>query len=1140
MVGALFISDEIMITKLHAPIVGVKLMGRPRLLEVLKQYASRKLILVTAPAGYGKTVLISQFTSIIKPPTTWYQLDVFDNDFALFVQHLLAGLERFLPGIVSDMRHLTQNNHSTLDEAYRISVALVNSISSRLEGEMSLALAIDDYHVIREDKVHRFMEQLIYYLPENVHVFLSSRVRPPMNFERLKVAGLMEEIDLEDLRFNREEITAFLINEMNEPAYDKTVTFLEEKTGGWPAALRLAVIAMSGGRKSDISKMKSILPNQKEIYHYLASEVLRHLPDDLAKFVLSTSVLDIMTPQICNHFMEIDDSKSFLEELEFRNLFITAMKGEYQVYIYHPLFKDFLQKQLKEKQKKALLQRGGHAYIQSGYLSQSIECFLSAGDYSEALSVLESAGSTMLRHNRWQTIKRWMKNIPAQMKKSRPRTLLLEGVICLNNGNLNQAEKFIDEAASALDRASDKEGGCQLKLVKARIMRSRGDYEESLEMLELILPDLALLPVAEWYDVTLEHSLILLMQGEFAKARNLLEPALSRAEHEGEMHVAAWLAERLGILYYFMGDYSLAVGVQERAGEMAPEQDHLAFSLGDSMAAISYDWGDLDQALHYAQNSIKIKERLVIMETLPYSYCHLAFILAGMNQPEAAEEKFLHSIALSKKMEGGKFFLALTMAFYSSFLADRGRIKEAISIGDEAVKISSKQSDFIFALCTEMAATGYIKSGKLREGASMLHEALDILERIGARYFMFYGKAFLASIYRQQNKHAEAEKLAEHCLDLAGSENYLQFFVTYREMMLPVVRTGLIKGQEPDFIDEIFRRWGYGATDLLSELSRHNDPLVRERVINAMALIKDKKSFQDLERLLDDPHEKVRNRALAVFSAIQKVAEPENPLKDNDESLDRKSLSGREESIKVLCLGSFQVIINNKEVNWRTNKARELFAYLFHCRAKPVLKDKIMSDLWPDSSPEKASALFHTNLYHLRKAIKPYPGKQLVIHKDKKYCLNKKLLSADIDIFKALAGSPEEKKELRDAERSKLEEAESLYRGDYMEDIDCQWVGAEREQMNQLYLFLLERLAHHYLENGEFDHAVTCLRTILRFNPLLENIHISLMKAYSRMGDRLAVMQQYQTLSRDLEEELGIKPGPKTRELYYELCSEEE
>ncbi len=1131
-------SDRIMTTKLRTPRVGVKLLERPRLWEILKRYQSKKLILVSGPAGYGKTVLISQFTAQISSSTTWYHLDCFDNDFNLFIQHLLAGLDYYLPGVAEDMLYLTKHNKDPAREARRITTALVNILSDRLEEE--LILVIDDYHVVDENAVHEFMEQLLYYLPENMHIILASRTRPPMNLERLRLAGLVEEIGLEELRFNRDEIAGFLMAENSEQVSSETVTFLEEKTGGWPAALRLAGIAMFNSGNNVKAEAKEVLPRRKEIYQYLAAEVLSHMPSELSDFVLFTSVLDIMTPEICDLFLERTDSKQVLEDLEVRNLFITAMEEEYQLYRYHPLFKDFLQSRLKEEQKGTLFEKAGHAYLQAGYLSQAIESFLQGGDYVQALSTIEKAGSKMLLHNRWQTVQRWLESIPANLKRAQPRVLLLEGSISLNRGRLNQAETLINEAASALSDSSDREGECQAKLCQARILRSRGKYKKSIELLEQILPDLSQLPVSEWYDVTLEHSLTLIMQGEFAKACNLLEPALGRAENEGQTYISAWLAERLSMLYYFKGDYSRAVEVHQQAAEMAPEQDRLSFSLQDSMATIYHDWGDLDLALDYAQSSIKIKERLVLIEALPYTYSQLALILDSMGEPAAAEDNFRHSINLSRNMGGDKFFLALSLAFYSKFLADQGRLKEARSTGKEALEISSEQSAFINAVCKEMAAYAYLKEGRLQEASSMLQQALETLEKVGAKYFIFYAKAFLAAVYLQQSNHPEAEQLAESALGLAGPENYLQFFLSHRELMYPVVRTVMIKGKEPDFIQEILSKWGNEAEALLLELSRHEDPQVRERVVVPLAQLQGRESTRALEKLLGDTHENVRDRALVALATSQKDAISEVPEKSKHEDKAESFPSpGKEASLKVECLGRFRVIIGGKEATWRTTKARDLFAYLFHCREKPVLKDKILEDLWPDSSPERASTLFHTNLYHLRRAVKK-PGIQPVKHREKHYYLDQSMLSSDIGLFEELVMSLEKSIETEAEEITELERAVSLYQGEYMEDLDYPWVTVERERLNKMYLFLLDRLAHRYMESEELDSAATCLRTILRYNPLLEDTHALLMNIYARMGDRMAVMQQYQTLSRVLQQEMGLDPSPKTRELYYKLCSEEE
>ena len=1120
------LSDRILETKLLAPRTGVRLLERPRLLEPLADYQSRKLTLVSAPAGYGKTVLVSQFVASIESLVVWYQLDHFDNDLALFVQHLVAGIERQLPGFGSEIADWVEHSSDLKQDMRRITTSLVNNLSATLEDEM--VLVIDDYHVIEEDTVHGFMEQLLDYLPDRVHVVLSTRTVPPLHLGRLKISGLMDEINMEDLRFRADEIGGFLIAEKNEPVSSETINFLAEETGGWAAALRLAGITMVSVKARQKAAAGRMSSHRKEIYHYLATEVLSNLPADLVDFVLATSVLDIMTPEICDLFLERSDSCEVLDTLESQNLF--SVSGEGEVYRYHHLFREFLLSRLGEK-KNRLRQQAGLCYMQAGYPARAVECFISCADFAQATLAVEDVAGTMLRQSRWQTVRRWLQSIPENVKRERPRILLFEGAVFLNNGQLEQAEALIYEAASAFIESGDREGIFQTKLYQARILRSRGDYEESMKMLEQILPELSQRPVAEWYDVTLEHSLILGMRGELDRAIHLLNQALTPAEREGEAHIAAQLVERLGEVYFVKGDYSKAVTVHQRAAEMASEQDRQSFLLRDSIATIYHDWGDLDQALEYAQNSIKAKEQLGMVEALPFAYQQLAIVLASLGEFVAAEENFKRSIDLAQHLGGEIFFQARSKALYGRFLGSRGRFAEARVLVDEALCIAKEQSEFIYAVCLQASAPVYIWMNELDEGAAMLQQALVVLEQIGAKYSVCVTCAFLALVKRQSNEVAAAEDFAERCLQLAAPESCIQLFLGNAEMMLPVVRIGLVKGVELEFTLEVIRRLGHQAVELLVELAGHGDPTVRRRVIGPLAACGQEKAVKDL---LADVDESVRDRALGVAQSFAS-----QPAMDSSTKREPAHPFGKEVLLTVNCMGDFHVTGGDKEVAWRTTKARDLFAYLVHHREKPVLKERILEDLWPEADPEQASTLFHTNLYQLRKATKNAIGEQPVRHKGGQYRLDEDMLSIDIMQFECLVYGME-KESVRLADLSKLEQAISLYRGEYMEGLDYDWVTAERERLNQLYLQVLDHLAHHYAHDRQYSRAASCLRAILRVNPLMEEAHALLMRVYAGMGDRMAVLQQYETLSQVLEEELGVDPSPKTRELYYKLCSDED
>lgn len=1125
-------AERILTTKLMAPRSGVTLVERPRLIDTLTQAQTKRLTLVTAPAGYGKTVLLAQYAAQLQTPVVWYQLDNFDNDLALFSQYLVAGIEQHYADFGAEITQVLEQSRDVDKDLRRLTTAFVNTLAVNVT--KPLLLMLDDYHLITANTVHNFIEQFLDYLPQNVHLMIASRTIPPLQLERLKVAGLLETIDLAALCFRTEEIASFLTTEQQQPTSAEMVAFLEEETGGWPAALRLANFSLPQVKLRQQQWAKRPLAHRKDIYNYFAAEVLNNLPADLAEFMLATAVLDLITPEICDLFLERENSYLELEQLEAQNLFTTVLDAEGVIYRYHHLFRDFLQSRLGEKRNQ-LVRKAGQCYLQAGYPTHAVEYFLTAADYEQAILAIEKVGSKMLLHSRWQTMQRWLQCIPEAFKAQQPWMLLFAGAVALNSGHLNQAESLIFMAEQRFSEIQQQGGMLQALLYRARILRSRGDYSASLQLLQPMLSELKQRPIREWYDVALEHSLLLGLRGELEQVITLLNEALTQAEREGEDRIAAQLTERLCDIYFVKGEYAKAVSIHQRAAELASDLERLSFLERDSIATIYHDWGDLDQALEYALDSVKAKEKYGLTEALPYAYQQLAFVQTSLGQYQKAEENYQRSITLTEQLGGETFFKARSLALYGRFLATRGRLQEAQPLVEEALALAKEQSAFIYAVCLQAAAPVYIQLGEVALAAGMLEQALEVLEQVDVKYSQCVTCALLALVYRQQGKQAAAEKMAIRCLELAAPENCLQLFVGNPEMMLPVLEVGLIKGLELEFIGEALQRLGTEASEMLIALTNHSNAAVRQRVIQPLTRLGGVEVSKAIEALLHDNDEEVRDAALVAMQTLTKAQVPQGKT---DESVQKPvQMIGSERRLEVKCLGGFQAFCAGTELQWRTTKAKELFAYLIHQRGRAVFKERILNDLWPELDTEQASTLFHTNLYQLRKAIKTTIGEQPVNHKGGQYTLVQNNISCDLARFELLTTPPgaEEEDNL-----TTLEEALALYQGEYLAGLEYEWVYAERERLSQIYQSLLKRLAHAYLQSDQLNRAAACLRSLLQVNPLLEEAHALLMTVYARLGDRMAVLQQYETLSQVLEEELGIDPSAKTRELYYKLCSSQD
>jgi LuxR family maltose regulon positive regulatory protein len=446
MIGA---SDTLVSTKLRPFQTRPNLVARPRLIAKLEPEAGRKLMLISAPAGFGKTTLLGEWAASRSDEqcVAWVSLDEADNDPARFLSYLVAALqtveEEIGEGVLSSLRA----PGSPPVEA--LTGALINELAD-VPG--TLAIVLDDYHLIDSDNVHGIVAFLLERLPSNVHLLIASRIDPPLPLARLRARGQTTEINATDLFFTREEAVAFLKDTMGLNLSDEDVGALEARTEGWIAGLQLAALSMRD-REDVPGFVRAFSGSHRDVLDFLSEEVLERQSEQMRAFLLETSILQRLTGELCDAVTERDDGQEALERLERENLFVVPLDDERCWYRYHHLFADVLHGLLKQERTervKELHLRAASWYERSGWASEAVEHALAAGDAGWAARLVEYYTQALLQRGEGVTVDRWLRALPAGLVRARPRLSLARAILALISGRADEVEPLLTDAERAL------------------------------------------------------------------------------------------------------------------------------------------------------------------------------------------------------------------------------------------------------------------------------------------------------------------------------------------------------------------------------------------------------------------------------------------------------------------------------------------------------------------------------------------------------------------------------------------------------------------------------------------------------------------------------------------------------------------
>lgn len=438
----------ILSTKLYVPLPRANGVLRPRLTQRLRAVLDSPgaMILLSGPAGFGKTTLASEFVKSLPGPAAWVALDEGDNDPVRFWSYFITACQSLQAHFGEAALALLQMPQPSPLDA--IPAILINEFSVGSPDAQEMVIVLDDFHVIQNDSIHNGLLFLVEHCPAKLHVVVVTRIDPPWPLARFRARNQLIEVRVQDLRFTTQEAQVFLNQMMGVALSSAQVASLDERTEGWAVGLQLAALSLRG--RSDISGfVKTFTGSHAYIADYLMEEVLRQQPEEMQTFLLKTSLLERLNAGLCEALTGCVDGQSILLELHQMNLFITALDDERQWFRYHPLFADLLrvrlQKKLPAEVVSSMHQRAAGWYEQAGMISEAIGHALAAMNFKQAIAMVGKAALPMIMQARVNTLETWLQAIPQALLKDDPQMNLAYAWMNLLRGRFSQAEPYLKQ-----------------------------------------------------------------------------------------------------------------------------------------------------------------------------------------------------------------------------------------------------------------------------------------------------------------------------------------------------------------------------------------------------------------------------------------------------------------------------------------------------------------------------------------------------------------------------------------------------------------------------------------------------------------------------------------------------------------------
>jgi LuxR family maltose regulon positive regulatory protein len=803
----------LVVTKLKIPPLRENRVQRDRLLAALHGGQDRKLTLVSSPAGFGKTTLLSEFAHDYRRPVAWYSIDPEDNDAARFMSYLIAALESIEEGSGQTLYPVLQSPRP--ESLENLTAMIINEISIDFP---QFVLILDDFHLISNPEILKLLDYVVDHQPENMHLIIATRADPALPLSRLRARNQLTEIRETDLRFTDEEAGVFVRSVMGLDLESDQIAALEERTEGWAAGLQLA--SMSLQTQEDKAKfVEEFAGSNRYILDYLGEEVLGNLPGNVREFLLLTSILDRMSGGLCEAVTLFPDSQEMLEYLESNHLFIQALDQVGDWYRFHHLFKEYLFKVLKDEQpdlERDLHLRASDWFKQNSMLDEAIEHGLKTGDNGQVVSLIEVVAQEKLMHSQTSSLIRWIETLPDEVVDNEPYLCLVYAwALMLRGGPLEQVKSSL----AVIDRYSrdDQLSGSSAG-IRALLASMDGDPQESLryssQALELVAED-------DFFTRSLvmdNLGMVYLILGDFDAGIEKFSRAVEISQQAGNLMISVGGLCNMAGIWMLQGQLKRAWEANKEALDLATDSRGRRLPVAGKallgLGEIAREWNDLTGAAVYLEEGLQLFETFGELGSI-LAYVSLARINEIRGQYAAAQEIIDHARVIASEFKASQMDDELVDCYQVQLWLAAGQVQRAERRLQETQLVEAVRAhvptirfDPVWEIRSQTVARYFMTQSNFQAALDMLDPLLETALRNRRLRSEIKILAMQAACLDQLGETDLALEKIDLALRRGKDENFVRSFLDEGQPMARLLYQAARLGMQREYAGRLLREFG--------------------------------------------------------------------------------------------------------------------------------------------------------------------------------------------------------------------------------------------------------------------------------------------------------------------------------------------